>query len=666
MKKSLVLIAVVIIVLPVAITWHSERALSRHGEAVHPLAPLTVTEVNTAVDLLKEEGKVSDTTRFPLIALHEPPKDRVLTRRSGADVAREVFVVLLNKGAGDVFEAVVDVTNEELVSFERIEGVQPNVLIEEFFAVEEIVKSDPEWQAAMRKRGITDFENVQVDPWSAGYFGFDDEEGRRLLRAPSYYYKDATNPYAKPIEGVLAYVDMNAGEVFKLIDTGVRPVPPNTADYTEDAVGPLREAPKPIVETRPDGVSFEVDNGEVHWQNWRFRFRVHPRVGPIISQVGYEDDGKLRSILYRASLSEMVVPYGDPDPMWFWRNAFDAGEYGLGRLASPLRPGQECPEHAVFFDAVFADDLGNPYVQPNAVCLFEHEAGVAWSHFDFIRGIHETRKSTELVLRFIATVGNYDYGFDWTFQQDGRLAVDAFATGIDQPKGVFSSHAAGAKAEEETQHGELVSQKVVAPYHQHFFNFRLDFDVDGRRNNAVELNMQPLPADEETNPWLNAVTLEETVFSTEQEAQRDLNLESYRQWSVVNPRVKNKLGHPTGYALEPHTNAVPFAHPDAWVRKRAGFLDHHFWVTPYNPEELFAAGDYPNQSPGGKGLVEWTAANRSIDDEDIVVWYTLGLNHVTRTEDWPVMPSEHLSFELVPHNFFDRNPAINLPDTQDE
>ena len=54
---------------------------------------------------------------------------------------------------------------------------------------------------------------------------------------------------------------------------------------------------------------------------------MHPREGVVLYRVGYEDDGKLRSILYRASLSEMVVPYGDPAPSWFFRGVFDEGEY---------------------------------------------------------------------------------------------------------------------------------------------------------------------------------------------------------------------------------------------------------------------------------------------------------------------------------------------------
>ena len=123
----------------------------------------------------------------------------------------------------------------------------------------------------------------------------------------------------------------------------------------------------------------------------------------------------------------------------------------------------------------------------------------------------------------------------------------------------------------------------------------------------------------------------------------------------------NALGHPTGYALLPGENSVPFAQPDSWVRKRAGFLNAHVWVTPYNASERYAAGDYPNQSKGDGGLVKWTAANRSVDNQDIVLWYTMGITHNPRPEDWPVMPVYEAGFKLVPWGFFASNPVMDLP-----
>jgi primary-amine oxidase len=153
----------------------------------------------------------------------------------------------------------------------------------------------------------------------------------------------------------------------------------------------------------------------------------------------------------------------------------------------------------------------------------------------------------------------------------------------------------------------------------------------------------------------------ETPLLKESEAQRALDLSTSRKWIVTNSAVRNALGHPTGYALLPGENAVPFAQPESWVRRRARFLDSHIWVTPYRAREMYAGGEYPNQSRGDDGLARWTAADRTIQDRDVVLWYTMGITHNPRPEDWPVMPVHSAGFKLVPWGFFGRNPAMDLP-----
>lgn len=74
-----------------------------------------------------------------------------------------------------------------------------------------------------------------------------------------------------------------------------------------------------------------------------------------------------------------------------------------------------------------------------------------------------------------------------------------------------------------------------------------------------------------------------------------------------------------------------------------------------------AAGAYPTLSEPGEGLPRWTASGRPIHETDVVLWYTAGMNHVVRAEDWPVMPTVTHSFELRPFDFFDGNPALRAP-----
>jgi primary-amine oxidase len=77
--------------------------------------------------------------------------------------------------------------------------------------------------------------------------------------------------------------------------------------------------------------------------------------------------------------------------------------------------------------------------------------------------------------------------------------------------------------------------------------------------------------------------------------------------------------------------------------------------------ERYAAGEYPYQSKGGDGLPKWTSANRPLDGRDVVLWYTMGITHNPRPEDWPVMPVHEAGFKLVPWGFFARNPEMDLP-----
>ncbi|MFN8582254.1 MAG: primary-amine oxidase [Gemmatimonadaceae bacterium] len=506
------------------------------------------------------------------------------------------------------------------------------------------------------RRGCTDLERLHVEPWAPGTLGITTAEGPRLVRALTFDKTGATsNVYSRPVEGVDVLVDMNQKRVIELLDRGAVPVTDQPGQLEASKVGSLRPALRPLHITQPNGTNVELRGHEVRWQKWRFRYALHPREGLVLYTVGYEDGGKVRPILYRASLSEMVVPYGDSAKGWAWRNAFDVGEYGIGRLASYLIPAKDAPENAVFFDADFVDDYGKAYTAPHVVTLYERDGGILWKHFDVNVNHTESRRARELVLGFVAGVGNYDYGINWIFRQDGSLELRADLTGILLVKGVAATNA-------EMLHGSgehLVAPQVAAPHHQHFFNFRLDFDVDGPRNSVVELNALP-DDDPARNPAGNAFRVNETLLGDERAAARDMDLARARKWLVVNPSAHNALGQQTGYLLVPGDNSVPYAQPTSRVRQRAGFIDHHLWVTRYKPGELNAGGAYPNQSRGGDGLPAWIADDESLVDADDVVWYTTGVTHIPRPEDWPVMPMVHTGFQLLPLGFFSRSPAMDV------
>jgi primary-amine oxidase len=612
--------------------------------APNPLAPLTAGEIRAAVRIFKASGRLPSEPRFNFLALDEPPKETVL---KGLAAPRRAFAVVYDRSANRTYEAVADLSANRLASWKEVPGAQPPVGEADSSLADRIVRSDPRWDQALRERGIRDPNLVYTVAWPAGYFGLPGEDHGRIVRVTPYYGGAGENYYAHPVEGIAVHVNLTTGQVLEFLDTD-RNAPVARENYDLDAASnrPLRPPPAPLQIVQSAGPGYRIDNGEVRWQKWRFRYALTPREGLVLYTVGYEDGGRVRPVLYRASLSEMAVPYGDPGGAWFFRNTFDEGELGLGTLASSLRPGADCPTNCRVYDAVVATETGEPRTIPRAVAIYELDGGIAWKHAE------NTRRARDLVISYLTEAGNYEYGFEWIFHQDGTLESRVLLTGIMAVKGV-PDHAAGP-------HAHLVAKNLAAVHHQHFFCFRLDMDVDGEANQVLEMNSVPVPAGKD-NPYGGAFVMKERSLKTERQAERRINLETSRRWIVVNPSVRNSLGQPTGYALLPGENAVPMALPGSWVRKRAGFLNAHVWVTPYSESERYAAGEFPYQSRGNDGLAKWAAADRPIENRDIVLWYTLGITHNPRPEDWPVMPTYPIGFKLVPWGFFSQNPAMDLP-----
>jgi primary-amine oxidase len=609
--------------------------------AVNPLAPLTAAEIRETESILKGSGRLPAAARYSLIMLDEPPKDLVLR---GAAAPRRAFAVIYDPPANRTYEAIADLGAKRLISWKEIPGVEPPVGEADSALADRIVRSDPRWSAAMRARGIRDPNTVLTVAWPAGYFGLKGENGDRIVCVTPYCSGGFQNFYGHPVEGVAVHVDLTDRRVIDFLDIDRNvPVPLENADYNDVPPGP---APAPLYITQPAGPGFKVENGEVSWQKWRFRYALNPREGLVLYTVGYEDSGRLRPVMYRGSLSEMVVPYGDPGGAWFFRNSFDAGELGLGIMASSLRAGVDCPQNCMLYDAVVATEAGRPRTIPRAVAIYELDAGVAWKHGD------DARRARNLVIAYSSQAGNYDYGFNWIFHQDGTLECRVDLTGIMAAKAV----ATGAH----DPYGHMVGKNVSAVHHQHFFAFRLDMDVDGTANRVMEMNSSSIPAGPR-NPYGGAFKMKMTPLATERQAERRINLESSRRWIVESSTAHNALGQPTGYALLAGENAVPFALPDSWVRKRAGFLNAHVWVTPYDAAQMYAAGMYPNQSKGTDGLAKWASADLPVENRDVVLWYVMGITHNPRPEDWPVMPVHSAGFKLVPWSFFAKNPVLDLP-----
>lgn len=617
----------------------------------HALQDLSGEEINRTVEIIRASKRFPDTSRFPILALEEPDKAMVL---AGKPVPRRARASVLAPKEQKFWEATVDLTTGKLEKVVEQKGQAP-ILLEEYDINADIVRKDLGFIKAIEKRGIK-IEDVALDSWVPGILSAKERKsGARLMRAVAYLKGKSINFFARPIEGIIATVDMSTKKVIELIDTGVEPVAAGTQELSEPTTG-VRPPLKPLSLVLPDGVSFSLKDGEVSWDNWRFRFSIHPQKGLTVYQVAFVDKGQRRSVAYKLGLSEMVVPYGDPDKTWAFRNAFDLGEYGVGRTAHTLLPGIDAPESARFFDAEFADDGGKVFTIPRAVALYERETGILWKHQDQSnRDLVDARMGRELVLSFMTVVANYDYGFSYIFKLDGTVEVEAQLTGILQAKGTKLTK---NPCVDGCSH--LVEPNIIAPSHQHFFAFRLDLDVDGTKNLPVEMNTKAIESTA-LNPFHNAFDVVNTTFKTEKGAGRDLNLASSRKWKLMSSTAKNALEHPTGYALIPGENSVPYLKPQSQVRQRAGFINHHVWFTRYRTDEQGAAGEYPNQAADGEGLPKYIADNEKLENEDVVLWYTFGITHISRPEDWPIMSVHRAGFKLIPLNFFSRNPSMDVP-----
>jgi len=622
-------------------------------KATHPLDPLTAAEIRKVVEILKKTNTISGKELFNVINLKEPPKQEVLLYQDGQPFRREAFASYFDFARKGVSEAVIDLNKERVLSTKYIPFVIGMGLAADS-VVHAIVLNDERWVAALLKRGLTP-DSVTHRSIFAGDMGIAPIGHREQLviaRRKSNFVD---------VEGLIAYTDLTAGKILKIVDEENAFAEKIDLDYfNKDTITDMFKGPKPLVISQPEGRSFEIKGHEIIWQNWKLRYGVDNREGLVIYDVRYLDHGKERPVMYRGSMPEMVVPYGSPNLFQAAYNFFDAGEYRLGQgIARSMSPGADAPENAVYEPAILHREDGSPFQMDRAVAIYEEYGGPLWRH-NII-----SRRATNLVLKYYTMIENYDYGFVWRFKEDGTIEVDIELTGIVEIKGVHRTNEMEPADKNDLSYmghsfGTLVRPHVEAINHQHFFVFRLDMDIDGNDGNSVmEMNARPVP-EGKSNPYGNAFYVEHRKFKKEIEAQRNINYESARNWHVINNSVHNQQGQHSGYMLMPGTQAKTFVSPNSMLRKKAGFLAHQVWVTQYQEGEEYPAGLYPASNRIYDGLPGWTAENRSIDSNDVVLWYVAGITHIVRPEEWPIMSVHRMGFSLMPFGFFSSNPTIGI------
>ena len=620
----------------------------------HPLDPLSAEEFRHAAAILRRDRGVTRRWRFASIELREPSKRVVKGYRPGQAITREAMVVAWNRDDGQVYKAVVSLTENRVLTWEHQPGEQPNMTIDEWHECDEALRREPPVIEALAKRGITDMSRVFMDVWTYGHALIPEEHRDLRVGWTDTWYRTAegSNPYANPVNGFHCVVDLNKMALLRIEDTFAVDKPEVMGEYLPRLVPGqrIREDLKPLEISQPEGVSFTLDGYELRWQKWSMRLGFNYREGLVIHTVGYEDGGRIRPIAHRLSLAEMVVPYRDPTNDHYRRTAYDIGEWGLGFMTTSLELGCDCLGEIRYLDAVLHDSAGQPYTIRNAICVHEEDNAVLWKHVDPEAGA-EVRRMRRLVISCHATVANYEYLLYWRFYQDGNIECEVRATGIM----VVSHFPEG----QQPPYGALVDERTYAPYHQHFLIARLDMDVDGEDNTVYRSESAALPTGPD-NPYGLAVVARDTPLRTEDEGKQDYKWETQRSWKIVNPGSVNRLGTPVAYKLLASGSFPAMLDPSSPVFKRAEVIGHTLWVTPFREDERWPCGEFCNQSKADAGLPAWTAQNRAIENTDVVLWHVFGIHHLTRVEDWPVMPADTASFWLKPWGFFDRNPSLDV------
>ncbi|KAK4198848.1 putative copper amine oxidase [Triangularia verruculosa] len=650
----------------------------------HPLGPITGEEITRGADLIRSVWPEGTKLQFKVNTLQEPEKKLLVpwlaAERAGekpAPLDRKSFIVYTFRGTHNVHEAVVNLTTGKVEFNAKLGPFQhPNSDMSELEEVEKAVLEIPEVKAEIEKLGLPEGAVVVMDPWIYGADGlkegkFDDD--KRIMQC-NLYLRDPNNssevdschysfplpvsPVIDPATLELVHIDiMPTGhdETTKPFTYKERPA----NEYIPEA-NTMRTDLKPLQVVQPEGASFSVEpfselGRTLKWQKWDFKVGFNQREGMVLYDVHYDN----RPLFYRLSLSDMAIPYGDPRNPFHRKCAFDLGDVGAGLTANNLQLGCDCLGSIYYISSILGNAQGKPVDAPNVVCIHEQDSGLLWKHTNYRTNRAVVVRNRELVLQSILTVSNYEYILAFIFNQAGDITYEVRATGIlsTQPLDLELT---------EVPHpfGTVVHPGVLGGYHQHFFSLRVDPMVGGHGNLIAYDEAEALPRDPKLNPHGHGYIVKNTTIDTT--GGYDLDPSKNRTFKILNPSVKNTVNKlPVGYKVHVPPFQPILADKDSYHYKRAEFADRSFYVTKYAEGELFAGGKYTNQSHGGTGVRSWAERKEDLlKEQDPVLWVNFGINHIPRVEDFPVMPAEMLRVMLRPVNFFDKNPALDVPSSK--
>ncbi|CAL5198786.1 unnamed protein product [Lathyrus oleraceus] len=634
----------------------------------HPLDPLTKEEFLAVQTIVQNKYPISkNKLAFHYIGLDDPEKDHVLryeTHPTLVSIPRKSFVVAIINS--QTHEILIDLRIRSIVSDNIHNGYGfPILSVDEQSLAIELPLKYPPFIDSVKKRGLN-LSEIVCSSFTMGWFG--EEKNVRTVRLDCFMKESTVNIYVRPITGITIVADLDLMKIVEYHDRDIEAVP--TAENTEYQVSkqspPFGPKQHSLTSHQPQGPGFQIEGHSVSWANWKFHIGFDVRAGIVISLASIYDleKHKSRRVLYKGYISELFVPYQDPTEEFYFKTFFDSGEFGFGLSTVSLIPNRDCPPHAQFIDTYIHSANGTPILLKNAICVFEQYGNIMWRHTENgipNESIEESRTEVNLIVRTIVTVGNYDNVIDWEFKASGSIKPAIALSGILEIKGTNIKHKDEIK---EDLHGKLVSANSIGIYHDHFYIYYLDFDIDGTQNSFEKTSLKTVRIKDGSSKRKSYWTTETQTAKTESDAKITIGL-APAELVVVNPNIKTAVGNEVGYRLIPAIPAHPLLTEDDYPQIRGAFTNYNVWVTAYNRTEKWAGGLYVDHSRGDDTLAVWTKQNREIVNKDIVMWHVVGIHHVPAQEDFPIMPLLSTSFELRPTNFFERNPVLKTLSPRD-
>ncbi|ODV85220.1 hypothetical protein CANARDRAFT_28501 [[Candida] arabinofermentans NRRL YB-2248] len=629
----------------------------------HPFDQVTDEEIRLSSKLIKDAAKGPEKPHFIQIDRLDPPKKDMIkylaAERAGLTTPSISRVTYVYYYLGlDFYKALINVTYGHIITNQKLpKGVIGPLLPDDVETIETLCHVHPKVVAEIEKLKLPSHIRVVCDPWMNGT---DSVEDRMLIQCYMYLanaHHPESNHYSLPLKFSPVF-DCLTKEFVRMdyLPAGIDETTTDTQPWTEfpfveyhpelnnESLRPL----KPLIVEQPEGPSFTVEGNKIKWQSWEFRVAPNVREGFAIYDVYF----KGRSILYRLSLSEMTVPYGDPRAPYHRKQAFDLGDCGFGGNGNSLALGCDCLGVIKYMDCRRITAEGDPVFIPNTVCMHEQDAGLLYKHVNYRTNVPVVTRKREFVVQTIATVANYEYVLNIIFDQVGEIRIHVLATGILSTMPI--------EKDTTVPWGTNVGPMVMAAYHQHMLSFRIDPALDGHENTVVYDDVVRMPENTGLNKYNVGFVTERTYV--EKSGYVDQSPFTNRSVKVINENVINPISKkPVGYKIALPARQMLLAGEDSYNNRRAQFATQQLWVTKYQDNELYAAGEFTNQSQTDTGLGVWANRGDNVRNTDNVVWATLGFTHIPRTEDFPVMPAEAHDIAIVPFGFFDKNPALDVP-----